>query len=107
MLFCSKSEDYLAHAHVAEMIALLGPPPMVLLDRGTRTSHFFDEEGLIQRPDLVPANFNFEGEETCLKGNDQRLFLEFMRKMLRWLPEERWSARKLYDDPWLHTPTTA
>jgi hypothetical protein len=32
-------------AHLARMISLLGPPPPELLDRGTETTRFFDEDG--------------------------------------------------------------
>ena len=32
-------------AHLARMIALLGPPPKDLLERGQFSSTFFDEEG--------------------------------------------------------------
>jgi hypothetical protein len=32
-------------AHLARMISLLGPPPPELLDRGTETTRFFDENG--------------------------------------------------------------
>ena len=31
------------------------------------------------------------------------MFLEFVRKMLRWVPEERASAKELLEDPWLCT----
>lgn len=29
------------------------------------------------------------------------MFLEFIRSMLRWVPEERKRARELLEDPWL------
>ena len=40
---------------------------------------------------------------TALHGEDKRLFLQFVRKMLKWLPEERATAAELLADPWLHS----
>ncbi|KAI9849342.1 MAG: hypothetical protein M1837_004802 [Sclerophora amabilis] len=107
MLFCAGDKEYDVQNHVAEIIALLGPPPKVLLERGSKTSQFFNEDGQFQRPNLIPTNFNFESLESSLKDEDKTLFIEFMKKLLRWLPEERASAWELYNDPWLHTRTTS
>jgi serine/threonine protein kinase len=35
------------------------------------------------------------------KGRSREEFSDFMSCMLRWLPEERWTARKLLQHPWL------
>jgi serine/threonine-protein kinase SRPK3 len=42
-------KGYSTRAHLAEVIGMLGPPPLDLLERGTRTSEFFDEEGACPR----------------------------------------------------------
>lgn len=42
-----KEERYLTRAHLAEMIALMGAPPLDLLKKGKRTAEFFDEDGEI------------------------------------------------------------
>jgi hypothetical protein len=39
---------YRGRAHLAEMIALLGPPPPGLLARANLRSKFFDEEGELE-----------------------------------------------------------
>jgi serine/threonine protein kinase len=39
--------------------------------------------------------------ETNLEGSDKRLFLQFMRKMLQWDPQNRQTAKQLLEDPWL------
>jgi len=39
-----------------------------------------------------------------LEGKNKELFMQFMRKMLRWVPEERQSAGKLLEDPWFDSP---
>lgn len=55
-------------------------------------------------PDLIPSeSFNFSNVvPAVLEGEDKRLFIEFVRKMLQWEPECRLTAKELYDDPWLH-----
>ena len=45
---------------------------------------------------------SLEKVETRLEGRDKELFLQFIRSMLRWLPEERKTAKELLDDPWLN-----
>lgn len=44
---------------------------------------------------------SLEDSEEYLEGENQVMFMQFMRKMLRWDPEERQSARDLLSDPWL------
>jgi len=36
-----------------------------------------------------------------LEGAQKVLFLEFMGKMLKWLPGDRKTAKELFEDPWL------
>ncbi|KAL9591563.1 MAG: hypothetical protein Q9179_007598, partial [Wetmoreana sp. 5 TL-2023] len=59
--------------------------------------------GEFKYPKLVPSEaITFSNLTTVLQGEDKRLFIEFASKMLRWLPEERLSAKELYTDPWLN-----
>lgn len=44
---------------------------------------------------------SLEMNEKKLEGEEKRLFLGFMQKMLQWLPEKRNAAGELYHDPWL------
>lgn len=37
------------------------------------------------------------------EGEDKDLFIKFARRMLKWMPEERATAKELLDDPWLKT----
>ncbi|TKA70545.1 hypothetical protein B0A49_05806, partial [Cryomyces minteri] len=119
---------YSAQAHLAEMIALLGPPPRELLERGRegrrwkwvpaiedregklceRASDFyggpfFDSEGEFMHKDLIPGDRNLLDTIPSLQGEDKLLFLAFVRKMLQWLPEDRRTAKELLEDPWLST----
>lgn len=43
-----------------------------------------------------------ERAEANLRDDDKAQFLKFMRKMLHWVPEERYSAKELLEDPWLN-----
>jgi len=42
-----------------------------------------------------------EDIESRLEGSEKVSFLDFLRTMLRWLPEERKTAKELLQDPWL------
>jgi hypothetical protein len=44
---------------------------------------------------------SLETSESNLKGENKVLFLIFVRKMLKWKPEERSEARELLADTWL------
>jgi serine/threonine-protein kinase SRPK3 len=50
---------------------------------------------------------SFEIRERWLDGEDQALFLQFMRKALRWIPEERPVAEELALDDFLMQPHIA
>ena len=39
-------------------------------------------------------------------GEEEALFLSVAKKMLKWKPEERSSAKELLDDPWLNRGLT-
>ncbi|KAJ5933241.1 hypothetical protein N7516_007730 [Penicillium verrucosum] len=89
--------------HIAEMIALLGPPPQEMLQDSSYSTNFFDTEGIWKGAVPVPLK-SLEQLEENLHGKQQQLFLAFIRKMLRWRPEERNTARELLSDPWLTSP---
>lgn len=50
----------------------------------------------------MPVSLTLESGEENLEGRRKQLFLEFMRKMLRWDPRERQTAAELLQDPWLN-----
>lgn len=52
------------------------------------------------RKDLVPA-FTLADSVLSLERGDKQEFLNFVQKMLQWLPEKRKSAKELLEDPWL------
>lgn len=82
-------------AHIARMIALLGPPPNEFLKRGQFSDMYFDEDGeLLDSDERIISyssclgNFtrdvkvedtSLEEEEDNLEGEDKNAFLRFLR----------------------------
>ncbi|KAF5540723.1 CMGC SRPK kinase [Fusarium mexicanum] len=101
-LFTAKDEDgdmYDA-AHLAELIATLGPPPQEFLQRNVeRVADFWDEQGKWLGLAPIPKNRSLEELETRLK--DSTGFIAFLRRVLTWMPEDRPTAKELLQDPWL------
>ncbi|KAF2807179.1 kinase-like protein [Mytilinidion resinicola] len=92
----------LSNARVlGEMIALLGPPPRGFLRRADETLAYWNHEGKYY---YIP-DYSLEDCEVYLEGDNKRLFMSFMRKMLQWEPEKRATALKLLQDEWLNSPT--
>ncbi|KAG6290732.1 hypothetical protein E4U46_001627 [Claviceps purpurea] len=94
-------KTYRGRAHLAEMIALLGPPPPSLLARANLRSKFFSDAGEFCAGIPIPEPRPLEQRKTSLKGEDKDCFLRFMRKMLQWEPEKRSSAKELAEDEWI------
>ncbi|KAL8856069.1 MAG: hypothetical protein Q9178_007325 [Gyalolechia marmorata] len=93
---------YLTRAHLAEMIALMGPPPPELLKRGKRSAEFFDDDGQWRAGIPIPDRKSLEDSEESLEGGNKEAFLRFMRKMIQWRPEDRQTAKELLEDDWLN-----
>ncbi|KAH6910765.1 kinase-like domain-containing protein [Coprinopsis sp. MPI-PUGE-AT-0042] len=92
--------------HVADMIALIGPPPLEFVQRA-RDSHpksraftWFDEQGEWKGPAEIPTH-TLEAIVPEIHRDEKDLFLSFVRRILKWLPEERPTAQELLQDPWL------
>ena len=51
----------------------------------------------------LPPERTLESFETVLDGEEKRLFLEFIGKMLQWLHENRATVSDLLRDPWLES----
>ncbi|KAG6269755.1 hypothetical protein E4U47_003983 [Claviceps purpurea] len=112
-------ETYRSRSHLAEIIALLGPPPPSLLARADLRSKFFSDTGkscvaldsfALSNTGLIgnfragislPEPKTLEQREKFLKGEDKECFLRLMRKMLQWEPEKRSSAKELLKDEWI------
>ena len=85
---------------MAEMVAVLGLPPLEYLQRTETSWNYFDDTGnwigAVDIPDV-----SLESSEEQLDGGDKILFLDFMRKMLQWVPARRQTANQLLHHPWL------
>ncbi|PYI14680.1 kinase-like protein [Aspergillus violaceofuscus CBS 115571] len=84
-------KGYSTRAHLAEVMGLLGPPPLDMLKRGKRSHEFFTDDG-----------GSLEQSEEFLEGRNKEMFLVFMRGVLQWRPEDRKTAKELLQDPWLN-----
>ncbi|KAL1875114.1 hypothetical protein Plec18167_005784 [Paecilomyces lecythidis] len=113
MFFARRNGLLSNEEHLAEMVSLLGPPPVDFLQRSKRSWRYFDE----QEKKSIPANVqnnagNWKGSiplpkeslqsrEHKLYREDRHHFISFLRKILRWKPEERPSAGELVTDNFL------
>ncbi|OBT52082.1 hypothetical protein VE04_07674 [Pseudogymnoascus sp. 24MN13] len=93
--------------HMAHITALLGPAPLDFLERSRseRRQEYYDPKGEWKGLAEIPQTSLEESEEN-LDGEDKKQFLEFMRRMLKWKPEERSYAEELLQDTWLRSETT-
>ncbi|PYH66775.1 putative protein kinase [Aspergillus vadensis CBS 113365] len=89
---------------LAEMVAILGPPPVEFLRKSPRSLEYWDSSGQWKASEKIPSISLDDSEEYYLEGENKQMFMNFMRKMLRWDPEKRQSARELLTDPWLASP---
>jgi len=95
---------YSAGRHLEEMTAFLGPPSKDLLRRANLGASYFTSEGdLLRSHGSVADALSLENSLMSFVGEEKTLFLAFLRKMLRWAPEERASAQELLRDPWLNS----
>ncbi|TAQ91348.1 hypothetical protein B7494_g365 [Chlorociboria aeruginascens] len=123
----ARDGKYMAQNHLAQMIALLGPPPkdLIMCEHRMRAWNFapaiendehklchkayefyhgpfFNSEGKFLYLDLVPSNLKLENTISALDGEEKNAFLEFVvGNMLCWEPEKRKTARELLRHPWL------
>ncbi|PGH12244.1 hypothetical protein AJ79_04424 [Helicocarpus griseus UAMH5409] len=88
---------------MAKIVAFLGPPPAEFVGRSGFSKNCFDETGkwAPNEPVGIPGGCTLEDAEVYLTEKERELFLQFIRSMLKWLPEERKTAAESLQDPWL------
>ncbi|EXJ79314.1 CMGC/SRPK protein kinase [Capronia epimyces CBS 606.96] len=92
---------YRPEQHLGLMISLLGPPPKEFLKRGAKTTSYFDAQGQLKNAECLSEDLTFESSISRLRGEEKELFIDFAKKMLKWVPEERWTAEQLLEHPYL------
>ncbi|KAE8318190.1 kinase-like domain-containing protein [Aspergillus transmontanensis] len=103
-LFFAKRNDRLDdEQHLAEMVSLMGPPPPEFLRRSQKCRQFWDEQGNWKGSISLPEQ-SLEIRERRFFRGDKELFLNFLRRILCWLPEERPTAGELAYDDFLMQP---
>ncbi|KAK5107107.1 hypothetical protein LTR62_001855 [Meristemomyces frigidus] len=101
-LFRPKGPDgrYSEEHHLAQMVAIMGPPSPDFLKRSIKSEHYWDAEGNWIGSVAIP-NISLESVEQRLNGEEKRLFLNYMRKFLQWVPEDRSHPEEMFMDEWL------
>ncbi|KAF2456099.1 protein kinase [Lineolata rhizophorae] len=92
--------------HLAEMVSLMGPPPPEFLRRSEKCRQYWDDQGNWKGSIPIPDQ-SFEIRERWLSDEDRNLFLRFMRRIVRWMPEDRPTAEELAYDDFLMQPYLA
>jgi len=90
------------------IMEILGPPPKKLIQASTRKKTFFDPK---DKPLIVP---NSRGKIRQPNGSDlvqatgcnDALFLNFLKKCLRWDPQNRLTPDKAMEHPWIAESNT-
>jgi serine/threonine-protein kinase SRPK3 len=49
-----------------------------------------------------PLDISFETSITCMRGEEKRRFISFLKTILTWRPGDRRTAEELIKDPWLY-----
>ncbi|TGO57407.1 hypothetical protein BOTNAR_0202g00110 [Botryotinia narcissicola] len=91
---------------IAEVIGLLGSSPLDLVETGVRASEFFEKKlrnigkWIAEVP--IPQGMNLEKSEMRLESKNKEVFLQMMRGMLQWRPEDRKTAKQMLEEPWIN-----
>lgn len=85
---------------MAELVALIGPPPLDFRKQRPLSSVFWDASGNWKEETPIP-NRTVEDLAQSIKGEDKAGFLRWLRMALKWNPEDRPNALGLLYDEWL------
>ncbi|KAJ5707344.1 hypothetical protein N7488_007145 [Penicillium malachiteum] len=96
---CQCQHHYDADKQVAEMVRLLGPPPADFLKPGSKALDYFDPSGKLKSDKFNLEKRTFESAETMMEEGEKALFLDFIRGMIQWRPEDRKTAAELLKRP--------
>jgi hypothetical protein len=102
LLFPATDENgnYSEKIQLAGMAARIGPPPLEFLVRSTQRGKY---NASISEEAAKSTETSLEESEQFLDPEERKLFCQFIRKMVQWVPERRQTAKQLLDDPWLNS----
>ncbi|KAI9666607.1 MAG: hypothetical protein M1821_004543 [Bathelium mastoideum] len=87
--------------HLAEMISVMGPPPLSFLRQcGEKADKYWEKDGTWKNLAPIPDT-SLERMDQRLEGEEKQQFIAFMRKILQWSPEDRQDSEAVYWDEWL------
>ncbi|TLD05464.1 uncharacterized protein PgNI_10033 [Pyricularia grisea] len=86
---------------LAHMVAILGPPPLDFLKRSATSAKYGDDDGKWKGSVPIPPPTSLESRFTQFDGQRKTKFLDFIRKLLEWDPQQRPSSGDAYMHPWL------
>ena len=114
------NDAYSTSTHLAYITGLLGPPPPDFIEPHTVSAKYFDKDGkwasfFLSAWHLLTLSHtgnwivegcevhttSFEDLEKRLEGKDKEMFLDLMKGMITWRPEDRKTPRELIEHPWL------
>ncbi|KAJ4004822.1 hypothetical protein NW766_011556 [Fusarium irregulare] len=58
--------------------------------------------GQLKDPGWIPHDFDFDSSIASMEGEEKGRFIRFIKRMLKWDPDERATASELLEDPWLN-----
>lgn len=101
---CHKDAPYSLKTHLYEMVALFGPFPKALLDKGDQevVARYFEEDGTVKGLPYQPGpglDEDFYMED--LRPDTRKAFLSFLYTLMRLNPAERVPTQALIDHGWV------
>ncbi|KAK3649216.1 hypothetical protein LTR56_007056 [Elasticomyces elasticus] len=93
--------EYSVQHHLAQMVAVMGPPPLDFLNRSERSWKYWDRDGTWKGDVPIPVGYSLETAEKRLKGQDREMFLAMMRSVLHWRPEDRAGCMDIFWEEWM------
>ncbi|OQE14313.1 hypothetical protein PENFLA_c039G01584 [Penicillium flavigenum] len=93
LFICTETSEakrsYSISLHLAQFTGLLGPPPPDFIEPDTIGAEYFDEDGNWVAKDCEVKMTSFEELEKHLEGEDKEMFLDLIKGMITWRPEDR------------------
>lgn len=96
--------DYDLRQHLHEIVNYFGPFPKALLDKGNTelVETYFDEAGYVREaPSFSLPSLESDDYMDDLDGRNRKLFVSFLRALMKLDPQERLSTMDLLQQPWL------